>query len=86
MNRDETKLSQDELREELSVAHRRVADLERTLQARNDKECELRELGQDLTERVKELNCLLSISRLRDAPGTSTELMLQGIVDLIPPA
>jgi signal transduction histidine kinase len=86
MKSNETNLVQDELREELSVARRRVEELERTLQARSDKECELSEPERELTERVKELNCLLSISRLRNAPGTSTQVMLRGIVDLIPPA
>ena len=40
----------------------------------------------ELGERVKELNCLIGISRLREKSGASLEQMLQGIVDLIPSA
>ena len=65
---------------------RRVAELEAALAERNGAERDLRKLGRDLKERVKELNCLLSISRLRDKPGMTISGMLQGIVDLIPPA
>ena len=37
-------------------------------------------------ERVKELNCLYEISRLIERPGFSLAEILQGIVELIPPA
>lgn len=37
-------------------------------------------------ERVKELNCLYSISTLIETPGISLEEILQGVVDLIPSA
>ncbi len=40
----------------------------------------------ELTERLKELNCLLSIAELTQRPALSLEETLQGIVDLIPPA
>ncbi len=40
----------------------------------------------DIIERIKELNCLYSISKLIDKQGISLEKILQGIVDLIPPA
>jgi two-component sensor histidine kinase len=40
----------------------------------------------DLDERVKELNCHYGISRLIETPGISMEKLLQGTVDLIPPA
>ncbi len=40
----------------------------------------------DLKERVKELNCLYSISSLFEKEGASLEETLQGTVDLIPPA
>ena len=39
-----------------------------------------------LRERIKELNCLYSISSLVEKPDTSLAELLQGIVDLIPPA
>jgi PAS domain S-box-containing protein len=47
---------------------------------------QLQKLTHDLGERVKELNCLYSISRLVEQPGTSLEDILQGTVDLIPPS
>jgi DNA-binding response OmpR family regulator/signal transduction histidine kinase len=40
----------------------------------------------ELGERVKELNCLYEISRLVERLGTSLEGILQGTVELIPPA
>jgi signal transduction histidine kinase len=46
----------------------------------------IRELTHDLSERVKELNCLYGISRLVDNPSLSMNDILQGVVDLIPPA
>jgi len=41
---------------------------------------------QDLAKRVKELNCLYSISNLATKPGISFDEMLQGVVNLIPSA
>lgn len=40
----------------------------------------------DLRERVKELTCLYGIARLVAQPGISLEEVLQGIVELLPPA
>jgi signal transduction histidine kinase len=40
----------------------------------------------ELDERVKELHCLYGISNLVEEPGVSLEEILQGVVDLIPPA
>ncbi len=40
----------------------------------------------DLGERVKELNCLYHMSHLIEQPGISLEVLLQGTVELIPPA
>lgn len=39
-----------------------------------------------LRERVKELNCLYTISRLRETHGHSPEQFLQNVVDCLPPA
>jgi PAS domain S-box-containing protein len=41
---------------------------------------------QDLNKRVKELNCLFSISNLVEKQDISLEKIFQGTVDLIPPA
>jgi PAS domain S-box-containing protein len=49
-------------------------------------EQELHKQAHQLGERVKELNCLYSISKLRDQAGISFREILQGIVDLIPSA
>lgn len=47
---------------------------------------ELKRRTHDLGERVKELNCLYGISRLREDPKLSVPEILQRIVELIPPA
>jgi len=47
---------------------------------------ELKKRTYDLGERVKELNCLYSISKLVEEPVISLEEILQGTVGLIPPA
>ena len=44
----------------------------------------LRKKTYDLSERVKELNCLYGISKFIEEQDTSLEEVLQGIVDLIP--
>ncbi|MFH1037933.1 MAG: PAS domain S-box protein [PVC group bacterium] len=44
------------------------------------------ERTREATERIKELNCLYAISDLVEKPGISLEEILQGTVDLIPPA
>jgi PAS domain S-box-containing protein len=40
----------------------------------------------ELTERLKELDCLLNIAELTERPGLTLGEILQGIVELIPPA
>ena len=47
---------------------------------------ELRQLTHELSERVKELNCLYAISQLVENPDISLEEILQRIVELLPPA
>jgi hypothetical protein len=39
-----------------------------------------------LTERVKELTCLYGIAQIAGKPGISLEQVIQGIVELLPPA
>jgi two-component system nitrate/nitrite sensor histidine kinase NarX len=46
----------------------------------------LRKRTRDLEERAKELHCLFAISNLVEAPGISLDQILQGTVDLMPPA
>ena len=45
-----------------------------------------RHIQVDLRERVKELTCLYGIARLGAEPEFSLEQVLQGIVELLPPA
>ena len=47
---------------------------------------ELRRRTHELGERVKELNCLYGISRLREQRNLSIEEICQRVVELIPPA
>ncbi len=51
-----------------------------------DTEARLRELTHNLVERIKELNCLYGISRLVEKENVATDDILQGVVDLMPPA
>jgi len=65
-----------ELRQRISEFEAEDKWIEEALLSRTD----------ELNERVKELNCLYGISHLREKQGISTEEMLQGVVDLIPPS
>jgi PAS domain S-box-containing protein len=56
------------------------------LAERRQAEVALHKLSHDLGERVKELNCLYGISALVEKPGVTLEEILQGTVDLVPPA
>ena len=47
---------------------------------------EQQKIIQERGERIKELNCLFGISRLIEKRGSQLEEIIQGIVDLIPPA
>ena len=58
----------------------------RDITARQQAEDALQKRTHDLDERVKELNCLYGISSLVQEPGISLEEVLQGTVELIPPA
>lgn len=49
-------------------------------------ERELQQRNFDLGERVKELNCFYAISNVVSTPGITLEQIIQGIVELIPPA
>jgi PAS domain S-box-containing protein len=54
--------------------------------ARREAERKLEETTCQLRERIKELDCIYSISRLRDRTDFSLDETLQAIVDLIPPS
>ena len=61
-------------------------DLTREIKKRKRVEKELGQISHSLGERIKELNCLYSISKLRERTDFSLEDILQAIVELIPPA
>ena len=61
-------------------------DLSREIKKRELVEKELKQVSHSLGERIKELNCLYSISKLRERTDFSLEDIMQAIVDLIPPA
>ncbi len=57
-----------------------------TTAARRQLESQVAERTHALGERIKELDCLYGVSGLVDQPGVSLDEILQGTVDLIPPA
>ena len=61
-------------------------DLIREIKNRRRVEKELKQVSHGLGERIKELNCLYSISKLRERTDFSLEDILQAILDFIPPA
>jgi PAS domain S-box-containing protein len=65
---------------------KRVLELEKAALEREGVEETLRKVTHDLGERVKELNCLYAISELLEKPGITLEEILQGTVNIIPPA
>ncbi len=71
---------------ELAGMRRRIAELEATETERRGVEELLWKLTHDLGERVKELTCLYGISHLVEKPDISLEEIIQGAVDLFPPA
>jgi len=72
--------------ESYQVLQERVRALEKAAVERKGVEETLRKVTHDLGERVKELNCLYAISELLEKPGISLEEILQGTVNIIPPA
>jgi len=65
------------------IQHRKRRVLKNVAQERSRA---LQKRTHDLTQRIKELNCLYGISALREKPGTTLEEILQGVADLIPPS
>jgi PAS domain S-box-containing protein len=58
----------------------------RDITRRKQAEMALRSLAHELGERVKELDCLYGISKLSARQGVALEELLQGTVELLPPA
>jgi PAS domain S-box-containing protein len=70
-----------------------VQDITEQVQARealqrahDELELRMEQRAAELTERVKELNCLYGISRLIERPGIALEEILRGTVELLPAA
>jgi PAS domain S-box-containing protein len=74
--RSGTRAEVELLREEVATLHILVAERDRVAQ----------ELRLQLEERVKELDCILGISRLVEREEISWEELFLGIVELLPPA
>lgn len=71
------------LRNELAEAKKRETEL---LEAMRNLEAALQQQGRDLGERVKELECIFSISKVAQRFDLSSEQVLQDAVNRIPPA
>ncbi len=80
--RDELEQRVQERTEELVKANEQLRG---EIDERRQAEDALKKKTHDLGERVKELNCLYSISNLVETPGISLEEIIQGVADLIPP-
>ncbi len=90
---DDNKKAKSELIQELDALRRRVHVLESSIpdaagSARRDAHAQdaQAQLAHELGERVKELRCLYGLSRLMETPGISLPEILQGAVELLPPA
>ncbi|MCP4579336.1 MAG: PAS domain S-box protein, partial [Deltaproteobacteria bacterium] len=64
----------------------RLLSFIRQVAVRKRAEKALQQKTRDLGERIKELNCLYSISNLVEKPGISLDEIIQGTVELIPPS
>ena len=64
----------------------RLLSFIRQVAVRKRTEKALQQKTRDLSERIKELSCLYSISNLVEKPGISLDEIIQGTVELIPPS
>lgn len=80
------KPTKQEMRTQLQRLRARVSELEEAEARFRQTEEVLRKRTHDLGERVKELNCLYSMSKLLENPDASLDDILQATVNLIPPA
>jgi len=72
--------------EDLEKTTTSINELDKEIAERKEVEKALKKRTHDLGERVKELNCLYSISNLIEQSVISLDDILQGTVDLIPPS
>lgn len=66
--------------------HEHIVESWMDISERKKMESELEKKAHDLGERVKELECLYGISKVIEKPGVSLQLILKGVVALMPPA
>ncbi|MFC1523191.1 transporter substrate-binding domain-containing protein [Thermodesulfobacteriota bacterium] len=66
--------------------HRKTRSLRIEIRERKLAEEKLNQTAHDLKERVKELNCMFGISKLVEKKDITTEEILRGTVNLIPPS
>ncbi|MBA4418768.1 MAG: hypothetical protein C0392_12800 [Syntrophus sp. (in: bacteria)] len=78
--------TRDELLSDLAKAEKKIERLKKLEHKRKQIQHMFEEITYDLRERVKELNCLYSISNIVERQGISLEEVLQGTVDTIPDA
>jgi len=76
----------DKMAKDLKKTTTSIDELNKEITERKEVEKVLQKRTHDLGERVKELNCLYSISNLIEQPGISLDEILQGTVELIPPS
>jgi len=74
----------DKMAEDLKKTTTSINELNKEIAERKEVEKALKKRTHELGERIKELNCLYSISHLIEQPGISMEEILQGTVELIP--
>jgi signal transduction histidine kinase len=78
--------TREELLDALLKAEDKIDRLKRLETRRKQTQKMFEEITYDLRERVKELNCLYSISNIVERQGISLEEVLQGTVDILPDA
>ncbi|MGD9044509.1 MAG: ATP-binding protein [Desulfobacterales bacterium] len=76
----------DQMTEQLKAVTASRNELDAEIKERKKVEKELQKSMNDVSERIKELNCLFEISRLVERRRLTLNEILQGIVELIPPA
>jgi PAS domain S-box-containing protein len=88
--RTRTRFTEDELAlmktvaDQIAIAIERIQFLGELRRSREGLEVEVKKRTRDLNERVKELNCLYTISSVLDEPSLAVEKIFREIVDLIP--
>jgi signal transduction histidine kinase len=78
--------ARQDLRDTLRKAEKKIERLKESEKKRKKSQKDLEDLTYKLKERVKELNCLYTISSIVEKQGVSLEEVLQGTVDIIPDA